>query len=350
MEVEPDKSKENTEGQTPTGVVVEEEVVEEGLMYMNLNAEGDFDSAEGELDEPPWEGDGEEGEGETGREPREQARDRRTSRRARKQREKLEREREKQEERERRQREKKEEKERKLKEKSKSPPPADVTNSPAIPPREKSDTLTNGVVDREEEEEEEEEEYDEESALRASKVLVTQQPTQVTACGQPVDVVFDTSSAGEGALSAVCKGTKSTAVDTTIVQEETSGHYRVQFTPRHADVFMLSVRWGRHAVPGSPFLINLNLLPSAACPESSEGVVGTEGGGDQTVVRENGVVKGEGEGEGAAREESTGGGVQEGKRESKVQEMREKSPVIVVSDEDPFNMAYEASRMLGKLL
>ena len=59
------KSSEPEETENETEIQVEEvKEAEEGSMYMNLNAEGEIDSAEGELDELPWDG-GEEREGET---------------------------------------------------------------------------------------------------------------------------------------------------------------------------------------------------------------------------------------------------------------------------------------------
>lgn len=318
--------------------VEEVKEAEEGSMYMNLNAEGEIGSAEGELDELPWDG-GEEREGETRGEPREVARDRRTTRQAKRQREKEEKEREKQKERERKQKEKKEEKERKIKEKSKSPPPAGTPDSPSILPREKTDTLTNGDYRHDDDNDKDKEGDD--SALRAREVVVTKQPNQITSCGQTINVSFDTSNAGDGNLSAVCKGTKNTVVDTTISKDEKTGHFSVAFTPNHADMFVLSVKWCGHDVQGSPFLINLNLLPSAELQTQSEEDKKKRSEESQTnaKLKENGVqVKMDGIAE----------GVKEETRPNEMQEMRGKSPVILVNDEDPFNMAHEASRMLGK--
>ena len=357
-----------------------EETGETGLTYMNLNAEGEAESVEGKIDEPPWEGGDEESEGKDGGERREQAKDRRTSRRAKRQREKQEKDRERQEEKERRQKERErrlkeksptperrlKEKsptpERRLKDKSKSPTP-EVSDSPALPPREKPRPLTDGekeeLREKEEEKEREREEVErDENAAKAAEVVMITKPSNVTACGQPISVVFDTRSAGEGSLTAVCKGTKTEAVETS-VQEELSGHYCIQFTPSQGDMFMLSVLWSGHNVPGSPFLINLNLLPPAENTslnsnedkgEEGEKEVEQSDGPREDIAtqpRGNGLGK---EGEGGeviknAQEEVPKNSANDGSRETSP---GVKSPVILVNDEDPFNMAYQASRMLGK--
>ena len=348
------------ENVTTNGDVVETETVQKegeveadtGLMYMNLNAEGQVDGSGGELKEAEAAWEGEEGEEEARKRtpPREVVMDRRTSRRAKREQEKLERDRERQTERERKQRERREEKERKLKEKSKSPPP----DSPALPAREK---LTNGMS------KEEDEKYDE-NMMNASEVIVMKHPTQITACGQTIDVVFDTSNAGEGSLTAVCKGTKNTVVDTR-VSEEDSGQYRVQFTPNMADVFMLSVRWEGCDVPGSPFLINLNLLLPAPCGEENKNVVAEKtmmidqsednAGKEEAIADQLENRTGQSKDSAEEKVDEAVGSEQDVRTKQEPmkpnsREMREKNPAIIVSDEDPFDMAYEASRMLGKCL
>ena len=388
---ETDEREEEAETQFQVEAEPETETVETGetgLMYMNLNAEGQVGSVEGGIEEAPWERSDEEAEKKDGEPPREKAKDRRTSHRAKRQREKQEKDRERQEEKERRQKERErrlKEKsptpERRLKEKSKSPiperrlkdksksPTPEARDSPALPPREKR-PLTNGEHKKEEEMVKEEEkdkksEEDDENAAKAAEVVMTTKPNDVATCGQPISAVFDIRSAGEGSLSAVCKGTKTKTVESS-VQEESNGHYRIQFTPTEADMFMLSVLWSGHNVPGSPFLINLNLLPPAETPPGGTRDEGEEGGerremeqsdgGHAEITnqpRENRVDK-----EGGKREDkrSHKEEVKEVPRESVREgsrEMREKSPgvtspVILVSDEDPFDMAYQASRILGK--
>ena len=376
---------EETEAQLQDEADVEAETAatgDTGLMYMNLSAEGEAGKSEGEIQAAaPWDGRDEEREGK----PREQAKDRVTSRRSKRQREKQERDREKQEEKERRQKEKKEERERKmrsksptperksnksksptperrLKDRSKSPTP-EVSDSPALPPREKINSPTNGEQKKEEKEEEQQQD---EAAAKAAEVVMKTKPNDVTACGQPISVTFDTRGAGKGSLTAVCKGTKTERVQTSI-QEEPTGHYRVQFTPEQADMFMLSVYWGGHNVPGSPFLINLNLLPSAT--ETSPGTQnggGHEGGEWREIEQSDGWEVEEVTNQPRENRLNEDGGDKKGsKLEAKEVaekltkdssgEVREgslgvKSPVILVSDEDPFNMAYEASRMLGKFV
>ena len=364
------------------------ETGETGLMYMNLNAEGQVGSVEGGIEEAPWERSDEEAEEKDGEPPREKAKDRRTSRRAKRQREKQEKDRERQEEKERRQKERErrlKEKsptpERRLKDKSKSPTPErrlkdksksptpEACDSPALPPREKS-PLTNGEHNKEEEMVKDEEndkrsEEDDENAAKAAEVVMTTKLNDIAACGQSISVVFDTRSAGEGSLSAVCKGTKTETVETSF-HEESNGHYRIQFTPTAADMFMLSVLWSGHNVPGSPFLINLNLLPPAETPPGGTRGGGEEGGETREMEqsdgclgeianqpRENGVDR-EGEEHGDKRshkeevKEVPGESVKEGSREMRGKSPGVTSPVILVSDEDPFDMAHRAGRMLGK--
>ena len=319
--------------ETDTRAETQAEADEADLMYMNLNAEGEVDSAEGELDEPAWEG--EEGTREEMSPPRELAKDRRTSRRARRDQEKQKKDREKRETRERKQRERREEKERKLKEKSKSPPPSDP-NSPALPPKDVTTAkLTNGAG-------KEGEDYDED-ALKASEVRVTKHPNEISTCCQPIDVVFNTASAGEGSLTAVCKGTKVAAVETSVT-EESDGQYRVQFAPKEPDVFMLSVKWQGYDVPGSPFLINLNLLPPAHSSADDDDEPDNKDAAARQNVTESQREGGEGKEEGRENEGGASG-TRHGSRE-----IREESPAVVVSDEDPFDMAYAASRILGKFV
>ena len=347
---------------------------EQPSMYMNLNAEGELDSAEGELDEPEWAEGGEGGETKKGPQ-REVVTDRRMSHKQRREKEKQERDREKQLERERKQREKKEEKERKLKEKSKSPPPNAThspllswrgrskspspiaPSSPSLPTKERSkspapkapnspslptrDKTVNGAEDAALTLSASSEQGEDDGALRASEVVVIKQPNLISACGQPIDVVFDARNAGEGSLSASCKGTKVAVVETSVL-EEANGQYRVQFTPGTADVYMLSVRWCGKDVTGSPFLINLNLLPSAPDTEEKH----AESNGGEQLAEEKEEREREGQKENTRQEEKRSEETEEqAKRVS--QEFREKSPAIVVSD-DPFDMAYEASRLLGE--
>ena len=379
-----------------TGTQTEGDVEEEPehpSMYMNLTAEGDVDSMEGELEEPLWEGDEEEGEQEVrGKgKPREEARDRRSSRRQKREREKSEREREKQERKQKEREEKEEKRVRRTREKSKSTSPGPEESmkekSPPLPERNTTTVVDDGHEDEEDA-----------SASRASEVVVVEPPGQVTACGQVINVIFDTSDAGEGTLTAVCKGTKVEGVETRVM-EETAGKYRIQFTPDVGDVYMLSVQWGGKHVPGSPFLINLNLLPPARKVEKEKegGEVKDDGSSEGEKVaeklKENGIGGGEGEevkgkvnveqeveGKVDAKQEvkrktdveqEVKGKVdvkQEVKRKTDVEQevkekgkskpevkekeevkhgVKEKSPEIIIS-EDPFDMAYKASRILGK--
>lgn len=368
-DVETEQNEEEEEEEVEVDVEVQSEP---NTMYMNLNAEGEVDTANGKVEEPAGEGEKEDEKGP----PRETAVDRRTSRRQKREREKLEKDREKQEERERKEREKKEEKERKLSEKSKSksPPPVD-SQSPILFPRERvkaSPTedakFTNGA-DKERDE-----------STQGASVVMTKPPNKITACGEQIDTMFDTTNAGEGELTAVCKGTKVVAVETNVV-EESPGKYRIQFTPEMADMYMLRVRWRGSDIAGSPFLINLNLLAPAQNSEKDNKENGQDGENDAPVKeqltepsKENGDREGEGEGDREGEGERKGEGAGVGEREGEAvkekdknlkpnvtengasqeqaehtpRDIREMSPQIVVSvSDDPFDMAYEARRLLG---
>ena len=336
---------------------------EPNTMYMNLTAEGEVDTANGKVEEPLGEGEKEEDKGP----PRETAVDRRTSRRQKREREKVEKDREKQEERERKERERKEEKERKLREKSKSksPPPVD-SPSPILFPKERvkaspteDANATNGT-DKERDE-----------STQGPSVVMIKPPNKITACGEQIDTMFDTTNAGEGELTAVCKGTKVVAVETNVV-EESPGKYRIQFTPEMADMYMLSVRWRGSDIAGSPFLINLNLLEPAQNSEEENKENGQDGKNDVPVKeqltepsKENGDREGEREGEGEGERQREEGeavkekdkdlkpnvaenGASQDQAEHTPRDLREMSPQIVVSvSDDPFDMAYEARRLLG---
>ena len=142
------------------------------------------------------------------------------------------------------------------------------------------------------------------SNSRPEAVTVAEPPGQITGCRQPIGVVFDATKAGEGTLTGTCTGAKVGSLPTK-VKEVREGVYRVHFLPNESDIYMLSVQWGGTDVAGSPFTINLSRLPPASAVQVEE-------------TRK---------GQGAVEEDSS---------------------EFVVSD-DPFEMAYQASRMLGEL-
>ena len=98
------------------------------------------------------------------------------------------------------------------------------------------------------------------SLSKPEEVTVAEPPGQNSGCGQPIGIVFDTTRAGKGPLTASCTGAKIGNVQTTVT-EVREGIFSVKFTPDVADVYVLSVRWGGKEVNGSPFNINLDRLP-----------------------------------------------------------------------------------------
>ena len=242
-------------------------------------------------------------------------RSKRDSKKDRKEQKKLEKEHEKQEEKERKQREKLKKKEKK-KSRSPSPSPEVVKKSPS-PPKEES--MANGMS--------------EDSS--SPKVKVVEPLSQVSDGGQPVSIVLDTTQAGEGELLATCKGTKVKFVHVEVKKQE-NGCYCVQFTPEAADMYMLSVQWGEKDISGSPFIVNLNHLPIAA-----------KGEGEQ-----EGQEKGE-ESKSTEEEEVTQNGAEGMERKQKSGQDRTlkdtgSSVGISAGSDDPFDRAYQASRLLGE--
>ena len=148
------------------------------------------------------------------------------------------------------------------------------------------------------------------------KVTVAETPSQISGCGVPIDIVFNATQAGKGTLTASCTGSKIGDVPTTVTGQR-EGIFSVKLTPTVADVFTLSVFWGGKEISGSPFSLNLSRLSSVA-----------KTSGQQT------------EGEKASAKEEKAATKGKEKEEEEVEE---------VSD-DPFEMAFQASRMLGQCI
>ena len=153
------------------------------------------------------------------------------------------------------------------------------------------------------------------------KVKVAEPPGQITGFGEPIAIIFDATRAGEGPMSASCTGASVGAVPVA-VSEPWSAIFNVHFTPNSADVYTLSVKWGGVDIAGSPFTINLSRL------SDTNGAVAV--GLPQPAMQ-------------AAEEKK------------KVDEVREKEEngkeeVVGVISDDPFEMAFQASRLLGELL
>lgn len=147
------------------------------------------------------------------------------------------------------------------------------------------------------------------------KVKVAEPPGQISGFGEPIAIIFDATQAGKGSMSASCTGTSVGSVPVSI-SEPWSGICNVHFTPNVADVYTLSVKWGGTDIAGSPFTINLSRL-------SANG-----SGSGASLPMQSSVEEKE---------------VEEVKQNGKEEEQE----VGEVSD-DPFEMAFQASRILGE--
>ena len=97
----------------------------------------------------------------------------------------------------------------------------------------------------------------------AEEVEMVAEPQDVLESGMPMELDFNTSSAGGGNLEANCVGTKVGEVPVTVKQKE-ENTYGVSFTPPEPDLYELSVMWSGKHVKGSPFKVNL-LENAAGC-------------------------------------------------------------------------------------
>ena len=153
------------------------------------------------------------------------------------------------------------------------------------------------------------------------KVKVAEPPGTISGFGEPIAIIFDATQAGEGTMSASCAGTSVGPIPVA-VSEPWSGIFNVHFTPNSADVYTLNVKWGGFDITGSPYTINLSRLSDA------NGAAGMSQPTMQATEDKKKVV-----------EEKESGG--EGKRE--------KEEAAGDASDDPFEMAFQASRLLGEL-
>ena len=73
--------------------------------------------------------------------------------------------------------------------------------------------------------------------------------------GAPVTMLFDTSNAGQGTMTANANGDLLGSVETT-VSEISPEKYQVSFIPREYDNFKVNVFWAGMPIKGSPFLVD----------------------------------------------------------------------------------------------
>ena len=90
----------------------------------------------------------------------------------------------------------------------------------------------------------------------ASAVTIAQPPTQTVEAGQHIAIVFNTSKAGRGHLTASCVGLKVGEIPAKIT-EKPQLLWEVKFAPPQPDIYTLAIKWADHHIRGSPFTINL---------------------------------------------------------------------------------------------
>ena len=88
----------------------------------------------------------------------------------------------------------------------------------------------------------------------ASAVIVTE-PEEVE-LRQPMTYVVNTQYAGNGELTATCRGEKYGAIEVKPTKTG-EGLYEVSFAAHHPDVYKLIIKWSKENVPRSPFKIDL---------------------------------------------------------------------------------------------
>jgi filamin len=91
---------------------------------------------------------------------------------------------------------------------------------------------------------------------RARSVEVSELPDAKVETGTPVDLVVNTSKAGEGKLTGTCRGLHVGTVQVQVLRDKRSGTTTVRFVPPLPDDYVLDVLWdGRH-IPDSPFTVH----------------------------------------------------------------------------------------------
>ena len=88
----------------------------------------------------------------------------------------------------------------------------------------------------------------------ASAVKVTE-PENIE-LRQPMTYIVDTQYAGNGELTATCRGEKYGAIEVKPTKKR-KGIYEVSFAAHHPDVYKLIMKWSKENVPRSPFKIDL---------------------------------------------------------------------------------------------
>ena len=157
-------------------------------------------------------------------------------------------------------------------------------------------------------------------------VRVLETPSGSLQVGKELNVVFDTSDAGSGQLTASCNGTVCGNVLVSIVTVE-FGKYRVGFIPMKPDNYFVSVFWASVMVPGAPFQISFGCQPVIA---SKCRLVGLTGNANLVKIRKvyQGLI-----GREIVLHVKTGG-AGAGKLEVKIQAPSEKIVIVAQSSSD----------------
>ena len=107
------------------------------------------------------------------------------------------------------------------------------------------------------------------------KVRVVDTPTGSLEVGKVLSVVFDTSDAGSGQLTATCSGSVCGNVPVIVITEDLS-RFRVNLVPMEQDNYFVSVFWAGDMIPGAPFQISFGCKPVDASKCKLVGLQGNE--------------------------------------------------------------------------
>ena len=95
---------------------------------------------------------------------------------------------------------------------------------------------------------------------QADRVTVAEAPSGKLEVGRELSVVFDTSAAGSGQLTAGCRGTACGDIPVSVTAVGLS-RYRVSVVPMQQDNYFLSVFWAGRLIPGAPFQVSFGVQP-----------------------------------------------------------------------------------------
>ena len=91
---------------------------------------------------------------------------------------------------------------------------------------------------------------------KARSVEVSELPDAKVETGMPVELVVNTGKAGEGNLTASCKGLHVGTVSVQIVRDKRSGSTVISFVPSQPDDYVLDVLYDGRRIPDSPFTVH----------------------------------------------------------------------------------------------